>query len=415
MNIEKKKNFTIIAFIKTVLPICIVIIGIAGWNYFKSQNVKIEKKPVKKQITLVETISIKPGNYQSSIRVMGTVMPDKEIILKSNVSGEVTAVSPNFVQGGLLKKGEILLTIDDADYQIDIQKAKSALDKALSDLAIEKGSQLIAKEELKLINAASNIEYGETVKTTDLALRKPQLVKSQSAVESARADFAKAELNMSRTKIIVPFNALVLEQNVNLGSLVTKQGTVATLIAVDTYLIKAQVPQDRLSALNAFKISGDKAIIHSQYLNQTWQGTVLRTTGKITDKSRMVGVIISVPDPLGLKSQKKTMPLLLDAHVNVQIMGKILKNVFSLPRSILRDNNTLWICQFSNLPNNTPDNSPDNPADNLTGILQIKKVELAWKEDDTIFVKSGINANDKIIISDISAPVEGMKLKTMNN
>ena len=144
--------------IKIILPLCLIVIGVAGWSYFNSKEPKMKRKPHKKQIPLVEVISLKTGNYQSWIYAMGTVMPDKEIILKSKAGGEVTFISPDFVQGGVMKKGETLLKIDDSDYRIDIKKAKTTLDKALADFAIEKGSQIIAKEELKLINKASQNE-----------------------------------------------------------------------------------------------------------------------------------------------------------------------------------------------------------------------------------------------------------------
>lgn len=373
--------------IKIVLPLCLILIGIAGWFYFNSKEPKMKRKPPKKQAVVVETISMKAGSYPSSIHVMGTVMPDKEIILKAKVSGEVVSLSLKFAEGGVMQKGEVLLELDDSDYKIDVQKAECALDKAVSGLDIEKGSQMIAKEELKLINEV----FKNEVKATDLALRKPQLVQARAAVDSARADLEKARLSLTRTKVILPFNALILEKHVNLGSLVTIQGSLATLVDVDSYRIEAQVPPDRLAALSIGQISGSNAIIHSKYSNQTWQGEVIRTTGKMTDKSRMAGVIILVPDPLGLKDRKNTPPLFLGDHVDVQIFGETLKNVFSIPRTILRDGNTLWTYD--------------------SGVLKIKKVQLAWKKNKVVYIKSGISPGDLVITTDLSVAVNGMALQ----
>jgi len=376
--------------IKIILPVCLILAGAAGWNYFKSKEPKMKRKRPPQQVVVVETISMKPGNYQSSVQVMGTVMPDQQTDLKSKVSGEVISLSSKFVQGGVMKRGEILLKLDDSDYQIEIRKAQSALDKVLSDLAIEQGSQLIAKEELKLMNEVSQ----SAVTATDLALRKPQLAQAKAAIKSAGADLEKARLSLSRTVIIVPFNALVLEKHVNVGSLVAAQGTLATLVDVDTYRVEAQVPPDRLAALRMGEDSGSVAHIHSQYSEQTWQGKLVRTTGKMNEKSRMAGVIILVPDPLGLKNRGNRAPLLLDDHVNVRIMGEILENVFSIPRSILRDGNTVWVYN--------------------SGTLDIKEVGLAWKDDTTVYIRSGISAGDMVITSDLPAPVKGMSLQLVS-
>lgn len=393
MNALRTQKSKASLLIKIVLPVCLIMVGIAGCVYFFASKPKMERKPPKKQAITVETISIKPGDHQSSIRAMGTVVPDREIVLKSKVTGEIVYISPKFVQGAIMQKGEMLLKIDDSDYKIDVQKAQSALDKALSALDIEQGSQLIAKEELKLINEALMDE----IKATDLALRKPQLVQAKAEVDNARADLEKAKLNVARTKVIIPFNALILEKNVNSGSLVTSQGSLATLVAVDAYRIEAQVPPDRLASFNINEKTGSKALVHSNYSNQTWQGKVVRITGKITDKSRMAGVIILIPDPLGLKSQgeiknqNKNLQLLLDDHVDVQIFGDTLENVFAISRSILRDDNTVWIYN--------------------SGVLGVKKVSLAWKEDNMVYIRSGINFGDKIITSDIPVAVDGMALQ----
>jgi len=388
MNIQNTEVSRIWVGIKVILPICLILIGLAGWFYFQSKKPQMKRKPPKKQEILVETISIKPGDYQSSINVLGTVLPDKEIILKSKVGGEIISVSPQFVQGGIVKKGEILLKIDNSDYKIDILKAQSALDKALSSLEMEKGSQLIAAEELRLINEASN----EEILSTDLALRKPQLIQAEASVKSARADLEKAELNLARTKVIAPFNALVLEKLVNEGSLVPTQGSIAILVGIDNYRIEANVPPDRLNHIN---INKDKPVINalvtSQYSDQSWPGKIIQTTGKITEKSRLAGVIILIADPLGLKSNMKKGQLLIDDHVSVKIMGKALKNVFSIPRSILRDDDTLWIYD--------------------SGTLDIKTVDIVWKEDKKAYAKSGISQDDKIIISDLPSAIKGMALQ----
>lgn len=347
----------------------------------------MKRKPPQNQVVTVETISVHPDDYQSSVTVMGTVVPDRQITLKSRVSGEVISISPKFVQGGLIKKGEMLLKIDDSDYRIEIKKAGSALEKAMSDFEIEKGSQMIAKEELKLINEASDV----MVVATDLTLRKPQLAQAKAAVDSARADLEKAELNLSRTTVIVPFNALILDKQVNVGSLVSAQGIIATLVDVETYRVEALVPPDRLAAILISETTGSPAVIYSQYSKQTWQGRVVRTTGKITDKSRMAGVIILVSDPLGLDRKGKNLPLLLEDHVDIQITGEILENVFSIQRSFLRDGNTVWIYD--------------------SGTLNIKTVGLAWKEDGRVLVNSGIKPGDALITSDLATPVNGMKLR----
>lgn len=373
-------------FIKILLPVCLIAGGIVGFKYYKSKQVKITRKPPAKHITMVETMAVAPGRHDTRIHAMGTVSSDRQIELKAQVSGEVAWVSSKFVQGGILKKGETLVRLVSSDYQFALDKAQSSLDKALADLDIEKGQQEIAREELKLIAQVSP----EEVTDTALALRKPQLEQAKAAVASAKSDLGTAKLNLERTRIKVPFDALVLEKNVDLGSTVSVQGILATLVDVSRYLVEAQVPLDRLDLLAVSEVSGSKAVVRSLFSGHEWAGQVVRTTGKVTGQSRMAGVLIRVFDPLGLKRGKDRFPLLLDDHVEAVITGRQLEDVYALPRSVVRENNTIWIY--------------DN------GRLDIRQAHPVWKEKDRIFVKSGLNSGDRVITSDIPVAGPGMSL-----
>ncbi len=391
----KKQNILIRFFIKIILPVCFIAAGVYSWNYFKSSKIKIKRKPPEKLVIMVETISITPGNYSSWVHAMGVVMPDRQITLKSKVSGEVRYISPDFVQGGVVKKGKLLLKLEDSDYKIEVQKAESILAKAMAGLALEQGSQMIAKEEFNLINKASE----EKIVETDLALRKPQLIQANAEVTRAKADLEKAKLNLSRTRITTPFNALVLEKNIDSGSFVTVQGTCGILVDVNNYRVEAKVPQDRLATVMSGMGSGADAIVHSHYAGRTWQGKMVRTTGKTNEKSLMAGVIILVPDPLGLKQGgqpgadpgQKRLQMLLNDHVDVKIKGKSLENVYAVPRNLIKQNNRVWVYN--------------------SGALEIKKIDIVWKDESMVYAASGITQRDKIITSDLPVAVNGMRLR----
>jgi RND family efflux transporter MFP subunit len=384
---ELSKGVSVIRVVlKIFLPLCLILGGGAGFKYFQSKEVKMKRTPPEKHAAVVETLAMAPGSHKTRIQAMGIVMPDKEVILKAQVSGEVVRVSPGFVQGGMVKKGEILIWLENSDYKLAVDKARSDLDKALADFEIEKGQQFIAREELRLITQVSP----EGVEETALALRKPQLEQARAEVAGEKSDFEKAKLDLKRTQVRAPFHGLILEKNVDLGSMAASQGTLATLVDITQYQVETQVPLDRLRLLEIDEERGSPARIRSQYTDHEWQGKVVRTTGKITGQSRMAGVIIQVPDPLGLENNNSRHKLLLGDHVEALILGRSLDQVYALPRSLLRENNTLWIYK--------------------SGRLDIRQTQLVWKEKERFFIRSGINPGDKVIVSDIPVPVQGMAL-----
>ncbi len=375
-----------VTLLKIILPVCLIALGVAGFWYYKSKAVKFKRKPAVKTAPVVDIMKVNPDRVIAQIRAMGTVRPDREVVIKSQVTGTVIQVAPEFVQGGLIPKGQTMVRIDPADYKLAVNKAQSALAQAQADFEIEKGQQLIAREELKLMARMSP----NGIRETSLVLRKPQLEQARADVASAESDLEAARLDLERTRISAPFHALVLSKEVDAGAMTAAQGTLAILVDVTCYQVEVQVPLDRLDRIRVHETNGSPARIRSLYAGREWQGRVVRTTGAVTEQSRMAGVIIRVDDPLGLGPAKGRPAMLLDDHVEALIEGQAFDNVFSLPRNLVREDSSLWIYN--------------------DGRLEIRKVAPVWIENDRVFIQSGLSPGDLVISSDISTPVPGMAL-----
>ncbi len=360
--------------------------GGLAYAYLKNSAPKVRRQQPKPMPTVVNVIKAAPSSTKAVISGMGTVIAARQITLESRVAGEVIQISPNLTPGGKVKKGEVLLRLDPADYEVEVQKAQSSLDKARADYDIEVGYQQVAKDELRLMTKSSKMPIDNTA----LALRKPQLNKEKANVASAEADLKKALLNLSRTVIKAPFNALIIERDVNLGSQVGGQEKLATLVGTDEYWIEAALPLDKLPRLNGSGGGGAAVKVSSHSGGHAWQGRTLRLSGTLNENSRMAKILIAVPDPFALHSEKAGRPLILGDYVSVEIQGGEINDAIELPRSALRDNNSVWLL---------------NKAQ-----LEIRKVDLAWKEKERVFIDSGLHAGDKVITSELSAPVEGMRL-----
>ncbi|MDT8342760.1 MAG: HlyD family efflux transporter periplasmic adaptor subunit, partial [Longimicrobiales bacterium] len=167
---------------------------------------------------------------------MGTVVPARVVELHPRVSGEVVWVSGQLAPGGRLRQGETLLRLDTTDYELALQRLRTHLARAEADLAVEQGNQAIARREFELL--------GEVVGEADqsLLLRKPQLDAARATVDGVQAEIARAEVELERTTLRVPFNALVRSRAVDVGARVTQSTVLATLVGTDTYWVEAAVP-----------------------------------------------------------------------------------------------------------------------------------------------------------------------------
>jgi RND family efflux transporter MFP subunit len=333
----------------------------------------------------------KPSGYQIIVTAMGTVIPAREVVLKSRVSGEIVKIHPEFTEGGFLKKDTEIIQIDPQDYELALARKRSAVTDAEYALKLELGHQQVAKREWELLNQGKPAQDMEK----ELALRQPHLSKVRADLSAAEAELKVAMLDLERTHITVPFNAMVRSKSVDRGSQVTSQEPLAELVGTDAYRIQVSLPVDRLEWIDVPVQAGDfgseARIIYGQ--GHECSGKVIRLMGDLATEGRMARILVEVADPLGLNaSNQDRTPLLIGEYVRVKILGRKLNNVFQIPRTALKDNSSIWIV-----------------SENQT--LEIRKVRPVWRDADVVLLQDGLTPGEQLIVSDLPAPVEGMAVR----
>lgn len=369
-------NLSVIARILIV----VLILGVAGLLAFimMKNPAKSEKSGASKtSVVNVETQNITLGNYPVEIEVLGQVVPARETILKAQVAGKVVFVADEFVPGGFFKKDAEILKLDPADYELNVQMRKAAVAQMQAALKIEKGQQATAKDELKILQRST----GKQFKSTDLALRKPQLEQAQADLDSAKAELEQAELNLERTRLIAPYNAILTTRETNLGNIVSTQDSLATLVSTDEYWVEVDVP---LSDMRWLEVSKSKAHIALDGGRGLRDGVLRKMTGTLNAQSRLARMIVSVPDPL------VGIPMVLGDYVRVRLIGKTLEQAARIDQSYLRGGSAVWL--------------------ERGGKLVIQNVQVIHKDRTFAYITQGLKSGDAIITSNIVTPVDGMDI-----
>lgn len=373
------------ALINAVVFILMIALGVGGYMFFMGSKPKVAKKAPIKKVTTVKVIRLKKGSVPMQIKGTGTVIPARKVELKPEVSGTVAWTASQFAAGGIIKKGDVILRIDTRDYDIALRKSKSTMDTVRAELMMEEGQQRVAREGVRLLDESkSSAKY-----STALALRKPQLMKAKAELEKAKADVEKAKLNVARCELRAPFDVMVQDTDVSLGSRVTTSTTIATLVAIDEYWVETAVPLDRLEHLGLSR-NGITATVVRQGGISRWDGKVLRLTGTLTESTRLARVVVAVKDPRGLESKNFTMPLMLGDYVDVTIKGNTIQSAYKIPRNLIHNDNEIWVY--------------------TDGQLVIRKLNIVWKSPDAVYATDGITESDAIIASNLSNAYSGMSL-----
>ena len=327
-----------------VLPASIIAIGtlaIALLVFFKPTpepappettpaNVKVSVIPAQKLVTRL------------SVTTQGTVTPRREIDLLSQVAGQILSVETNFVDGGFFETSQVLIQIDDREYQAALLRAKAQVAEAQYRLAEEKGVSRQAKREWRdLGNQNAN----------DLFLRKPQLASAQANLESARGALDMAALNLERTRIMVPFNGRVKQTYVDLGQYTTPGSRLATvydstLVEIRLPLTEQQaalidlplLPQSMSATLRLPPVAIRASVAGEKH---TWLGVLTRTDSFVDANSRMYYAIAEVRNPFRT-SDGQVAPLLPGLFVEAEIEGREITDVIQLPRKALFERDKIF-------------------------------------------------------------------------
>ena len=387
----KKKHI-----VQALLVLIVLVSGLFAARWLISNPPRAERKLRESAAPLVYALTAEQTSYRIQVVAMGTVVPAREIALHPEVTGRIIEQSPKLVPGGLFNKGETILRIDPRDYEIAVKQQEADLERARLELKLEKGRKVIAEREWKLLEA----DIPSTPENMELALREPQQKNAEVALAAAESTLDLARLNLERTVIKDPFNAVVLDEFVDEGQLVTPQTRLATLIGTDSFWVQVSIPVDRLRWI-VFPQAGQDRCFGVRVMQEAGpdvrierEGCLERLLGDLDTAGRMARVMVSIDDPLGLNSKpmEGALALMLGAYVRVEIEGKELEDVFVLPRTAVHEGERVWIVDQEDR-------------------LEFRKVNIIWRTKEEIVVSNDLREGERVVTSGLASPVPGMKLR----
>lgn len=350
-----------------------------------------ERKEEAAAAILVDTIVAEAVSQNIIVRSQGSVRPRTETTLISEVSGKVVDVAPNFVAGGFFRNGDVLLQIDPSDYETALKRAEAALASRRARLADE---QARADQALKDWQ-----NLGRPGEPSDLVLRKPQLADALANVQAAEADLDKSRRDLQRTRITVPYDALIREKRVDVGQFVSPGTPLGVSFAIDTAEIRLPLPNADLAYLDLPQSYDSDASTYPAVtlsaseggVSKTWEAQIIRTEGVLDQESRVLYAIAQVVDPYGVLGESAQDELRMGTFVRAEIEGRHLDNAVALPRYVLQNDNTVLVA-------------------NDDRELEIRRVSVARAEPRLVYLTGGIAHGEHVVITTLEAPIPGMKL-----
>jgi RND family efflux transporter MFP subunit len=152
----------------------------------------------------------KPLTRELDTRVgfLGQFSAVDEVELRAQVGGTLTDI--HFKDGDIVRKGDLLFTIDTVPYQIEFDRARARLEIAKARLALA-DSELARAQELKRAKAVS---------TEEVDRRNSEQLSARAAVDDAAAQIRDARFDLEHCRIVAPFTGRIGKHLVSVGNLI---------------------------------------------------------------------------------------------------------------------------------------------------------------------------------------------------
>jgi RND family efflux transporter MFP subunit len=377
-----------------LLPLIVIIVAfVIAWLMSLTKPDSLELESPNREVA-VKTAVIQKSQVQLKVKSQGTVQPLTRTMLVSEVSGIVMALAPQFEVGGTFAKGDVLIKLDPADYQVAKQRADAQLQSAKAQLLSEQARSSQAKKEWEMTGRPLN-------EAPVLALRTPFLAEAQSRLLQAQAEVKQAELKLQRTVIRAPYAGMISATMVDVGQYVTIGARLGETFAIDFAEIRLPMTDKDLSKLGWNATSADQSIFNKNKVqlkstvngkSVTWQAVLVRSEGTIEQSSRVQYLVAQVADPYNIKGVVDRPRLLVGSFVEAMVSGKMIDDVYTLPRHALRSNNRVA----------TVDSDQR---------LKLLAVDYTYEDHANYYVNAGLEGQVEVVTSGMGIMVDGMKLK----
>jgi membrane fusion protein, multidrug efflux system len=330
------------------------------------------------QAPLVVTQQLQAQPHRFELQLWAEVKPKERTTLTPEVSGRIITLDPNFIAGGVITKGTVLVQLDDADYQVALLSAQAAVASAESVLAQEQAQARVAEQELRHLSRDQ---------ITALALRQPQLLSAEAALKSAQAALQKAQRDLERTRITAPYDSLVVSRNIGLGQVVSTGTALGELYSVEQAELYVPVASFDLDYLPEER-AGIPATLRTEHFSR--EAKVVRDLGLVNSQTRMSHLVVQLDDPYAVRSQQPV--IRFGQYVEVRLTGRVEDKLYTIPQDAL-SNGKVWLLQ------------PD-----MTMVQ--REVEVVRQSGKSAYVKAGLTDGQQLILTVPNFPQPGMTVRT---
>lgn len=304
----------------------------------------------------VRALTMVSQSYSNRIFTTGSIVANEEVQLRPETSGRITRLTLN--EGRSVRKGDVLVKINDADLQAQLLRTKLQLE--LAQLRETRQKALLENR------AIAQEDY-------DVALNQLNTV-------SAEIELIQAQIE--KTEIRAPFDGVIGLRNISEGSYISPSNVVATLQDFDNVKIDFSIPE----RYAAFVRTGDKITFTRQGSDQTYEGTIMAIEPRIDAATRTLQLRATAANP-----GRNIIP---GAFVEISFQLREIPDALMVPsEAIIPELGGNSVFVFDN------------------GVARRKRVETGTRTETMVQVVEGLSDGDTVLTTGMLQLREGMPVR----
>ena len=402
-----------------IAGIAVLAIACGGSKANVTREPSTPAPPVAVDVTTAPAIMRElPRFFEAS----GSLAGDQQTDVAPSIAGKVTAVGVEL--GSYVRRGQMLVRLDDVDSKLRVEQAQAQLDQAKAALrqAEEKvgvrpgqnfdvnrvpevANARVALElaEKNLRRAEKLIESGDVSRSTydQQRAQRDQLKEvyeaalslarqNFAAVATARANVANAETqlglarrNLSYALVFSPIDGYVAERTADLGEYVSPSSKVATIVRINPLRIRIDVPEQ---AIPEVSVGQSVSVTTSAWPDKNFSGRIARISPSVSANSRTLTVEAEVENSSGvLKPGQFASVRILQSRPQPAVLVPV--------RAVKTESGVSRVFVIKD------------------GHAQQRLVQLGQTEGDLIEVKGGIGADEQVATSNVDQLSDGIPVK----
>jgi len=216
----------------------------------------------------VETAVAEERDVTPTLETVGTLRANEDVMLRPEISGRVSEIG--FQEGQRVRRGRLLVQLDDALYRAEVDKAKVELD--LAERNFDRARDLL-----------DNKLGG--VRDVDVA---------RAELDSARAELVLAQARLDKTRIEAPFDGVAGLRKVSPGDYVAAGQDLVRFVDLDTMKVDFRLPE---SVLPLVEGATEVTVLPDALPGERLAGTVYAIEPAVTEAGRSLTLRARVRNP----------------------------------------------------------------------------------------------------------------------